>query len=52
MRKALAQKYHIKHHNRDKNEERKSTLGPSYEKDVTHDVFTTIDGSKITKSSL
>jgi len=47
MRKALAQKYAIRHHNKEKNEERKTTLGPTYKKDVTHDVFVTIDSSQI-----
>ncbi|XP_067935786.1 ribosome biogenesis protein BRX1 homolog [Watersipora subatra] len=52
MRQKLAQKYHIKNYNKDKNETRKANLGPSYKKDITHDVFTTIDGVKLSKSSL
>lgn len=52
MRKSLAQQYQIKHFNKDRNEERKASLGPSYAKDATHDVFATIDGSKLEKASL
>ena len=47
LRKALADKYHYKNLNKEKNEERRAQLGPSYQKDVTDDVFVTIDSSQI-----
>lgn len=45
MRKALADKYHDKTSNREKNDERRAQLGPTYQKHVTDDVFVTIDSS-------
>lgn len=47
MRKAVADKYRMDNLAREKIQEKRSQLGPAYVKDVTDDVFVTIDSSQL-----